>query len=171
MLYKNLGVDGVKTGYLAVELYSLASSVLKKERRLIAVGSGFKTKNKRSSESAKLLTWGLSNFDTIRIAKKNEDFSTVDVWLGKKEKLNVKIDQDAYITIPKRKKNLVKAVIEYDGPIKAPILKDSKVGKLNIYYNGNLKNSLDVYANEDIKLINFIYRFIKSINYLIWGDV
>jgi len=113
----------------------------------------------------------LSNFDTIRIAKKDENFSTIDVWLGKKEKLNVKINQDAYITIPKRKKSLVKAVIEYDGPIKAPILKDTKVGKLNIYYRGNLKNSLDIYASEDIKLVNFIYRFIKSINYLIWGDV
>ena len=171
LLYKNLGVDGIKTGYLAVEQYSLASSLIKKERRLIAVGSGFKSKNKRSSESAKILTWGLSNFDTIRIAKKDENFSTRDVWLGKKEKLNVKINQDAYITIPKRKKSLVKAVIEYDGPIKAPILKDTKVGKLNIYYRGNLKNSLDIYASEDIKLVNFIYRFIKSINYLIWGDV
>ncbi|MAJ22729.1 MAG: D-alanyl-D-alanine carboxypeptidase [Candidatus Pelagibacter sp. TMED64] len=171
LLYKNLGVDGIKTGYLAVEQYSLASSLIKKERRLIAVGSGFKSKNKRSSESAKILTWGLSNFDTIRIAKKDENFSTIDVWLGKKEKLNVKINQDAYITIPKRKKSLVKAVIEYDGPIKAPILKDTKVGKLNIYYRGNLKNSLDIYASEDIKLVNFIYRFIKSINYLIWGDV
>ena len=56
LLYKNVGADGVKTGYLAVEKYSLASSIQKNERRLIAVASGFPTKNLRSSESLKLLT-------------------------------------------------------------------------------------------------------------------
>ena len=59
LLYKNVGVDGVKTGYLAVEKYSLASSMKKKDRRIIAVASGFNTKNLRSSESLKLLNWGL----------------------------------------------------------------------------------------------------------------
>ena len=59
LLYKNVGVDGVKTGYLAVEKYSLASTMKKNERRLIAVASGFPTKNLRSSESLKLLNWGL----------------------------------------------------------------------------------------------------------------
>ena len=45
LLYKNVGVDGVKTGYLAVEKCSLASSMKKRDRRLIAVASGFETKN------------------------------------------------------------------------------------------------------------------------------
>ena len=58
LLYKNLSADGIKTGYLAVEKYSLASSINKNGRRLIAVGSGFNTKNDRSRESSKLLTWG-----------------------------------------------------------------------------------------------------------------
>ena len=48
LLYKNVGVDGVKTGYLAVEKYSLASSMKKNDRRLISVVSGFPTKNLRS---------------------------------------------------------------------------------------------------------------------------
>ena len=44
LLYKNIGGDGIKTGYLAVEKYSLASSLERNGRRLIAVGSGFETK-------------------------------------------------------------------------------------------------------------------------------
>ena len=68
LLYKKLGADGIKTGYLAVEKYSLASSIFKNNRRLIAVGSGFKTKNSRSKESTRLLLYGLSNFDTIKIS-------------------------------------------------------------------------------------------------------
>ena len=58
LLYKNLGADGIKTGYLAVEKYSLASSVERNGRRLVAVASGFKTKKDRSKESMKLHMWG-----------------------------------------------------------------------------------------------------------------
>ena len=83
LLYKSLGADGIKTGYLAVEKYSLASSLVRKGRRLVAVGSGFETKNSRSRESSKLLTYGLTNFDLVEIAKSNEVFTNIDVWLGK----------------------------------------------------------------------------------------
>ena len=54
LLYKKIGVDGIKTGYLAVEKYSLASTMKKDTRRIIAVGSGFPTKQFRSTESLKL---------------------------------------------------------------------------------------------------------------------
>ena len=70
LLYKNVGADGVKTGYLAVEKYSLASSIKKNNRRLIAVASGFPTKNLRSSDSLKLLNWGFRNTNTFEISKK-----------------------------------------------------------------------------------------------------
>ena len=69
LLYKNFGADGIKTGYLAVEKYSLASSINRNGRRLIGVGSGFNSKNSRSKESIKLLTWGITNFDLIEISK------------------------------------------------------------------------------------------------------
>ena len=84
LLYKNMGADGIKTGYLAVEKYSLASSLERKGRRLIAVGSGFDNKNIRSKESSKLLTYGLTNFDLVEISKKNKPFENVEVWHGKK---------------------------------------------------------------------------------------
>ncbi len=109
LLYKNIGADGVKTGYLAVEKYSLASSIYKNNRRLIAVGSGFKTKNSRSKESSKLLIWGLTNFDTIEIAKKNENFEKLNVWMGKNATVKVSTNKDIYITIPKAKKKTYKS--------------------------------------------------------------
>ena len=55
------------------------SSIKKKERRLIAVASGFETKNDRSKQSLKLLTWGLTKFETIKIGEKNKTFSSIDV--------------------------------------------------------------------------------------------
>ena len=137
LLYKNIGSDGIKTGYLAVEKYSLASTIKRNERRLIAVGSGFQTKSSRSKQSTKLLTYGLTNFDTIQITKKNDSIGNVDVWLGKKKVIKSYINKDIYKTIPKSRKKYLKAIISYNGPIKAPINKDQVIGKYKIFYKDN----------------------------------
>ena len=171
LLYKNLGADGIKTGYLAVEKYSLASSIYKNGRRLIAVASGFNTKNDRSRESAKLLTWGLTSFDLIEIAKINTPIEYVNVWLGKKETVGAYVKQDIYKTIPKARKKHLKISILYNGPIQAPIKKDDIIGKLNILYKNELIEEYDLFAFEDVKKLNVFSRLIKSINFLIWGDV
>ena len=140
-------------------------------RRLIFVGSGFDTKNSRSKESTKLLVWGLTNFDTIKIAVKNNKFDSLDVWLGKKDKIDVYTKEDVYKTIPKARKKYLKGVVEYTGPILAPIKKNDIVGKLKIFYKDDLISEYDLYASESIKKVNIFSRIISSINYLIWGDV
>ena len=171
LLYKNLGADGIKTGYLAVEKYSLASSIIRNGRRLIAVGSGFNSKNARSRESAKLLTYGLTNFDLINISRANEPIEKVNVWLGKQDKVDVYINQDVYKTIKKAKKKLLKVSIRYEGPIEAPIKKDEKVAILKVVYDAELVGEYDLLASKEVKKVNFVSRLLKSLNYLIWGDV
>ena len=171
LLYKNLGADGIKTGYLAVERYSLASSVYKNGRRLIAVGSGFNTKNDRSRESAKLLTWGLTSFDLIKIAKSNTPIENVEVWLGKKNTVGAYVKSDIYKTIPKSRKKFLKISMIYRGPVPAPIKKDDVLGKLKVTYKNELIDEYDLLAFEDVKNLNIFSRLMKSINFLIWGDV
>ena len=171
LLYKSLGADGIKTGYLAVEKYSLASSVNRNGRRLIAVGSGFNTKNDRSRESAKLLTWGLTSFDLVEIAKTNIPIDNIDVWLGKKDKIGVYVKNDIYKTIPRARKRNLKVSITYDGPVEAPIKRDDIIGKLNVAYKGEIIEEYDLFAFEDVKKLNVFSRLMKSINFLIWGDV
>ena len=102
LLYKNVGVDGVKTGYLAVEKYSLASSMIKKDRRLIAVVSGFPTKNLRSSDSLKLLNWGFRNTNTFEVSNKEKSTFELDTWLANKDKIKAVSKEDYYITINKK---------------------------------------------------------------------
>jgi serine-type D-Ala-D-Ala carboxypeptidase (penicillin-binding protein 5/6) len=171
LLYKNIGADGIKTGYLAVEKYSLASSIKKKGRRLIAVGSGFETKSQRSRQSSKLLTFGLTNFDLVEISKKNESFGSVEVWLGKENNVKVYTKEDIYKTIKKGQKKKLKAKIIYEGPIEAPIQKDQLIAKLNIIYDQNLIGEYELLAFNEVKKVNIFSRLMKSLNYLIWGDV
>ncbi|MDA7637174.1 D-alanyl-D-alanine carboxypeptidase [Candidatus Pelagibacter sp.] len=171
LLYKNLNADGIKTGYLSYEKYSLASSINRNGRRLIAVGSGFNSKNARSKESTKLLTYGLTNYDLVNISKAKEPFQKVEVWLGKQDKVDVYTNEDVYKTIKKAKKKLLKISIKYEGPIEAPIKKDEKVAILKVVYDDELVGEYDLLASKEVKKVNFASRLLKSLNYLIWGDV
>ena len=171
LLYKNIGADGIKTGYLAVEKYSLASSLIRNGRRLIAVGSGFETKNSRSRESSKLLTYGLTNFDLVEINKSNKTIDKVDVWLGTENQIDVYVNEDIFKTIKKAKKNLLKIALKYEGPIEAPIKKDDVIGKFRVVYDEELIGEYDLLAAKDVDKVNIFTRLIKSLNYLIWGDV
>mgnify|MGYP001191144077 FL=1 len=171
LLYKNMGVDGIKTGYLSYEKYSLASSIIRNERRLIAVGSGFSSKNTRSKQSSRLLTYGLTNFDTIEIYNKENSFQELDVWLGKKSTVKTHFDNNIYKTIKKARLRNLKVILNYDGPIKAPISKNQKVGIVKIYYENNLIETLNLLASEDIDEVNKFTKLIRSVNFLIWGDV
>ena len=171
LLYKNIGVDGIKTGFLTVEQYSLAASMLSGERRITSVASGFTSKNSRSRESAKLLNWGLRKFDTIKVAKKDEVLASLNVWLGKKNKIDVLPSEDIYLTVPKRKKKIIKAILEYEGPLETPIQKGDKLGSLNVYISDELVKKVDIIAAEEVKKSNIFARLFKSLNYLVWGDV
>ena len=171
LLYKNVGVDGVKTGYLAVEKYSLASSMIKNDRRVIAVASGFETKNFRSTESLKLLNWGFRNTNTFEISKKNKTQFEIETWLGNKNKINASTKEDYYVTINKKDIRHLNISINYLGPIKAPIQKGDKVAELIIKKKDETIKTLPLFSSDYLKKVNFFKSLATSLNYLIWGDV
>ena len=171
LLYKNIGADGIKTGYLALEKYSLASSVVGEKRRLISVVSGFKTKQSRSSDSIKLISWGLRNTNTYEVSQKDISNFKFKTWLGTKELVEVTTNEDVYVTINKKEVKDFKVSIKYNGPIKAPIKKGDELGTLIVQENEDKIYSVPLYANEDVKKVNFFKSLFLSFNYMIWGDV
>ena len=171
LLYKKVGVDGIKTGYLAVEKYSLASTMKKETRRIIAVASGFPNKNLRSSESLKLLNWGYRNTNTYEISKKGVTFFELDTWLGRKNKIKAVTKDDFYITINKKNIRHLKITLDYSGPVKAPIEKGQQIATLNVFNKDEVIKKLPLYASENISKVNFFKSLFTSMNYLIWGDV
>ena len=111
------------------------------------------------------------NFDLIKIGKLNEPLTELDVWLGKSKTVKVHIKQDLYKTIKKARKKDLNVVIQYDGPIEAPIQKDQILAKLKIIYDQDLIGEYELLAIDEIKKVNIFSRLMKSLNYLIWGDV
>tara|TARA_B100000780_G_C21108945_1_gene447991 strand:+ start:1168 stop:2319 length:1152 start_codon:yes stop_codon:yes gene_type:complete len=170
LLFKNIGVDGIKTGHLVVEEYSLASSIKKKTRRLIAVGSGFKSVSARTQQSRKLLSWGLTNSETYEISKKENPSFEIETWLGKNKFTKGFTKEDVYITINKKDLNSFDVFLEYSGPVQTPIEKDEEIALIKIYNKKELLRTVPVYAVEKVKKINFLLSLLTSFNYMIWGD-
>jgi D-alanyl-D-alanine carboxypeptidase (penicillin-binding protein 5/6) len=170
LLFKNMGVDGIKTGHLAVEGYSLASSIKKDTRRLISVGSGFKSIASRSSQSIKLLSWGLTNTQTFEISKKEETIFKIDTWLGKSRHTPGYTKVDLFYTLDKKDIRNFNVFLEYSGPIKAPIRKDQEIASVKIYNKDELIKSVPVYAAQKVNRVNFLLSILTSFNYMIWGD-
>ena len=91
--------------------------------------------------------------------------------MGKKNYVEVYTKENIYKTIKKAKKKLLKVKMEYDGPVEAPIKKDQIIAKLKVIYDEELVGEYDMLALDDVKKVNIFSRLLKSLNYLIWGDV
>ena len=143
----------------------------KKDRRLIAVVSGFETKQKRSTESLKLLNWGFRNTSTFEISKKGETFYELETWLGRKNKILTTTKDDFYVTVNKKDIRHLTISIEYKGPISAPVDKGTQVADIIISNKDQEIKKLPLYAAEDLKKVNIFKSLLTSLNYLIWGDV
>jgi D-alanyl-D-alanine carboxypeptidase (penicillin-binding protein 5/6) len=171
LLFKNLGADGIKTGHLAVEGYSLASSIKKNDRRLIAVGSGFKSMAERSKQSIKLLSWGLTHTETFMISQKDDTVFDIKTWLGKNNFVKGTTKEDIFITINKKNIRNFYVFLEYSGPVKAPIQKGDEIAQIKILNKKEIIKTVPVYASEKVKKVNFLLSLFTSLNYMIWGDV
>ena len=68
-------------------------------------------------------------------------------------------------------KKTIKAILEYTGPIEAPIKKGDILGLLKVYESDELKKQIDIISAEDIEKSNIFSRIFRSLNYLVWGDV
>ena len=121
------------------------------------------------TDSGGFQVWSLG--DLVKITEANQVISEVEVWLGQKNSVQVYSNQNIYKTIKKARKNRLKISVNYNGPIEAPIKKDQVIAKLKMVYDDELVGEYDLYAKEEIKRLNIFSRLIRSLNYLIWGDV
>ena len=161
--------EGIEGSGKSLHINNVATYLKKKGRKYIKIREPGGDRN--SEKIRKLILNNTSNFDTIEIAKKNTSILDLDVWLGKKDKVQVHIKENVYETIPKSRKKYLKVEAIYEGPVQAPIVKNQVLGKIKISYKNEIIGEYDLLASEDIKKVNIFSRLINSINYLIWGDV
>lgn len=169
ILYKDMGGDGIKTGYLNNSGYSLAATIKKNDRRILSVVSGTDSKNARSRETIRLLSYAENRFDLLKINKIDKSYN-IKTWNLKQKTVLLELKNNIYLTIPKRKKNKLKIEIDHEKDILSRELKKgSQVSKLNIYYDNDLIKSETLYSSINTEKENFFVRFLNSISLLIWG--
>lgn len=168
LLFRGNNYDGIKTGYLSDSGYALAASMKDGERRLISVVIGTLSNAERTRESLKLLNYAAISSDLIKI-QKNNPLLVADFWNGKINQTKLHLKEDVFFTYNKRKSKDLIVSINVDQPLKKRFKINDEVGSLTIKDNSGFSKEFSLYASEDFAKINFVKKFINTINFLIWG--
>lgn len=132
LLHRNMGADGIKTGYTEDGGYGLIASAQRNDRRVVMVLNGMESVRQRAKESARLMEWALNSFENIKLFSEGETITLAHVALGKEKTVPLMVDQDVIITLPAHAKKALKVQSVYNGPLRAPLKKGQEVGTLQI---------------------------------------
>ena len=164
LLYKNMGVDGLKTGHLSKSGYGLAASAVDQNRRVISVVNGFENTQKRTQGSSRLITWAFREFTNLKLFEKEDIVGQVEISGASNKESDVSTGEEIIITIPKSKRDELTTSIVVDDNISAPLNAGDKVGYLEISVPGEESQTYELYATNEIDRSNIFVRFF---NYLI----
>jgi D-alanyl-D-alanine carboxypeptidase (penicillin-binding protein 5/6) len=164
LLFEDLGVDGLKTGYIEEAGYGLVASAKRGEQRVILVVNGLESKKDREEEPRRLLEWGFKSFKPYRLFDQGEKVSDALVWGGTRHYVPLVGNSNIDIILPFNTSGQVTAQIVYDGPIKAPIRKGDQVARLRVTAaDTKATNDIPLYAGEDVGQSNFAMRGLDSL--------
>ena len=169
LLYKELGADGLKTGHTVAAGYGLAASAVRNGRRLILVLTGLESVNGRAREAERLLDWGFREFANYALFEAGETVTEADVWLGRSATVPLVIEDDLVVTMARKARRDMTAVVRFDGPVPAPIAKGSPLGTLVIRTAENQAIEIALSAGADVPRLGAFGRVGAALNYLLWG--
>lgn len=163
------GADGLKTGHTSAAGYGFVGSAERDGRRLVVVLNGLDSKRARANESAKLLEWGFRTFDNYALFEANEVVEEAAVWLGTEGKVPLIIQEGVTLSLSRRARANLKAVISYDGPIAAPIREGEELATLTLSASGREDIVIPLVAAKDVGKIGGMAKIKAAMEYLIWG--
>ena len=155
--------DGLKTGHTEKSGYGLVGSAKTADRRISMVINGLPSNKARSQEAENLINWGLKEFENRILYKKDEKVTSIPVWSGRAENVSATAEKDFLVTLPKIKRKETKIEVIYNSPVKAPIKKGDKIGRL-IVKNPSLSQTqeINLLAGEDVSTYGYLGKF-KSV--------
>ena len=165
LLWDNsLNVDGIKTGHTDAAGYNLVASATEGQMRLISAVMGGRTYKGREAESKKLLTWGFRFFETVAPLKVGKEFASEPVWFGDADRVELGVDKDVYLTIPRGRMKDLKASYVLNTPeIHAPLAKNQVVGSINFQLDGKTIDQRPLVVMNEVKEGGFFSRIVDYI--------
>jgi len=169
LLYRNMNVDGLKTGHTDAGGYGLTASGEREGRRLLLVVNGLPSMQSRADESARLIEWGFREFATYALFKGGETIEQVPVWLGEQDTVPVSVPKDMNVTMARADRAGMKVSLVSNAPVAAPIKKGDVVGKVLITAPGFPGKEVPVLAAQDVEKLGFVGRAFAAAKYLVFG--
>ncbi|MCX7085576.1 MAG: D-alanyl-D-alanine carboxypeptidase [Methylococcales bacterium] len=162
LLSRDESVDGVKTGFTDDAGYCLVASALREDMRLISVVMGAKDANARANENQTLLNYGFRFFESHRLYEAKKSLNEARVWKGANKTVSLGLVDELYVTIPRRLYKDLKAVINVDKKITAPIAEGNKLGSVKVTLNNDLVEEKDLVALQSVEQGNIFQRLSES---------
>ena len=164
LLYRNMNVDGLKTGHTDAGGFGLTGSAVRDGRRLVFVLNGLKDMQARADESAHLLDWGYREFGLYPVAKAGDRIADANVWLGEMTTVPLVINQDVALTLPRTSRSGLKSTISFSQPVAAPVEKGQKLGKMVITAPGMDSKEFDLLSGVSVERLGFFARVAAKIH-------
>ena len=166
LLWLDPTVDGIKTGYTESAGYCLITSARRGPRRLLSVVLGASSESMRATESQKLLNYGFQFYDTVKLYDRNQAVSTVRVWKGGSNVVKAGFPQEMYLSVPKGSADKLKATVETQQPLLAPVSAGQKIGVLRVELDGKPYGEFPVVALEEVGVAGIFGRGWDSLRLL-----
>jgi len=166
LLYKDLGVDGLKTGHLEVSGFGLVASAKSGDRRIFLVLHGMTSMQARSDESAKLITWAFQSFQNVKLAKAGDQLEQAPVWYGTADMVPLTVAKDLVVTLPKGTQEEMQAKAVFQGPVQAPIAAGQQLGKLVITSSSG-STEVPLVAAAPVERVGFLGHIFATLKYLV----
>jgi D-alanyl-D-alanine carboxypeptidase (penicillin-binding protein 5/6) len=169
LLYRNMGVDGLKTGHAEEAGYGITASARRGDRRLVLVVNGLKNMQERADEAARLLEFGYGEFDLVQPHKAGEAVGESAIVLGTAKAIPAVLTQDAKLTIHKTQEKNLKWVPEIKGPLEAPVAKGAEIGILQAKLGDQTLASFPLVAAADVPRLGFFPLMWAKIKFMVTG--
>lgn len=172
LLFRKIGVDGLKTGYIEQSGNGITYSAVQDGRRLIGVVAGLESKNERWREAQRMIQWGFVGFKSFKLFDSGEIVGQARVWGGSKWFVPLAGRGAVRVLLPRFPANQkLRAQVVYDGPLKPPIKQGDQVARLRVTNSTGVSNEVPLYATENVEVAGTWWRGLDSAFHLAFGWV
>lgn len=163
LLFRDPTVDGLKTGHTAAAGYCMIATAKRdfpnlNGRRLLSIVLGASSENARANESQKLLNWGYTAFEGVKLFEPNQPVATPAVWKGKENTLKLGRPETLVVAIPAGSAQNIKTQVVRPDPLVAPFTKGQQVGTLKVTLNNQPLADVPLVVLEGVEQASFIGR-------------
>ncbi len=160
LLFRDRNVDGLKTGWTDAAGFCLVASAERDDMRLISVVMGTESEDARAIETQKLMTYGFRYFETHKLYEANQVLTNVPVYSGAENTVNLGIQDEVFVTVPRGRLEDMTATVDVDEVIRAPLNGGQIMGVVNVVLDDDIIYQGDVIAMQQVEQGGFLKRFV-----------